>query len=168
MRHPLHTLAGRRLTLALGAAGLAFTAAPALAQTVDEVTVVGRVGPDGEPSTLSRVLDISDLDLRSDADVNELQRRIRYTARGLCEELGETGGAGVTPSCTDAAVRGAQPQTHFAIAQARASAYYARNDDDYDEAAPPPPYAEDYAPPASAVVPDDEDAGDYAPPPPQA
>ena len=150
MRHRLLTRTGRRLTLAAVAAGLAFTAVPALAQTVDELTVVGRLGPDGQPNTLSRVLDITDLDLRSDADVRALERRVRYTARELCDELGETGGPGLTPSCVDAAVRGAQRQTRFAIAQARAPVDYA-----YRDEPPPPPDAGDYAPPARAVVPDD-------------
>jgi UrcA family protein len=131
--------------MAAAAAGLAFAAAPAFAQTVDELTVVGRIGPDGRPNTLSRVVDIADLDLRSDADVREMQRRVRYTARSLCDELGETGGPGVTPSCVDAAIRGAQRQTRYAVAQARAPVYYAYA---------PPPSVYDYAPPASAVVPD--------------
>jgi UrcA family protein len=144
MRNPLSAPNGRRLALAIAAAGLAFAAAPALAQTVDEVTVYGHLGPDGRPNTLSRAVDIADLDLRSDADVREMQKRVRYTARALCDELGETGGPGLTPSCVDAAVRNAQRQTRFAVAQARAPVYYAY--------VAPPPYADDYAPPASAVV----------------
>jgi UrcA family protein len=145
MRNPLSTRTGRRLAMAAAAAGLAFAAAPALAQTVDELTVVGRIGPDGQPNTLSRIVEIADLDLRSDADVREMQRRVRGAARGLCEELGETGGPGLTPSCVDAAVRGAQRQTRYAVAQARAPVYYAYA---------PPPSVDDYAPPGSAVVPD--------------
>jgi UrcA family protein len=152
MRIPLHPTTGRRLGVALAAAGLALAAAPALAQTVDEVTVVGHLGPDGRPNTLSRVIDIADLDLRRDADVREMQRRVRYTARSLCEELGETGGPGITPSCEDAAVRDAQRQTRFAVAQARARAYYA-----YVPPAYAAPSAEAYAPAASAIVPDDYD-----------
>ena len=152
MRNPLSTATGRRLAMAAAAAGLAFAAAPALAQTVDEVTVYGHLGPDGRPNTLSRAVDIADLDLRYDADVREMQKRVRYTARALCDELGETGGPGLTPSCVDAAVRGAQRQTRYAVAQARAPVYYAY--------AAPPPSADDYAPPASAVVPD------YPPPQP--
>jgi UrcA family protein len=151
MRLPLHTSTGRRLVLAAAAAaGFALAAAPALAQTVDEVTVYGHLGPDGRPNSLSRAVDISDLDLRSDAAVRELQSRVRYTARQLCDELGETGGPGLTPSCVDQAVRDAQRQTRFAVAQARAPAYYAY----VGPAAPPAPYAGEYAPPASAEVPD--------------
>ena len=154
MRSPLNTPNSRRLGLALAAAGLVVSAAPALAQTtVEELTVVGRIGPDGRPNTLSRVVDISDLDLRSDADVRALQRRVRYTARALCRELGETGGAGVTPSCEDAAIRGAQRQARFAIAQAGSPAYYAWNAPTY--VGPPlAPSTDDYAPPASVAVPD--------------
>lgn len=136
-----------RLALGLAAAGAAFASFPASAQptTVDELTIVGRVGPDGRPNTLSRPVDISDLDLRYDADVREMQYRVRHTARELCDELGETGGPGLTPSCEDAAVRGAQRQARFAIAQARSPDDYAYNT---------PPYAGAYAPPASATVPD--------------
>ena len=156
MRHAPKPETARRLGAAAAAVGLAFAAAaPALAQpydtTVDELTVVGRLGPDGRPATLSRVVDISDLDLRFDRDVREMQRRVRTTARQVCEELGETGGPGLTPSCADAAVRDAQRQTRIAVAQARSPTYYAY-------AAPPAyvaPYAGEYAPPAAAVVPYD-------------
>jgi hypothetical protein len=86
-----------------------------------------------------------------------MQKRVRYTARALCDELGETGGPGLTPSCVDSAVRSAQRQTRFAVAQARAPVYYAYAAPPAYAPAPyvPPPYAEDYAPPASAVVPDE-------------
>jgi UrcA family protein len=140
------------LTLGLAAVGAAFAAAPATAQTLDELTVVGPRGPNG-PDTLSRAVDISDLNLRYDADMREMRARVRTTARQLCEELGETGGPGVTPSCVDAAVQGAQRQVRFAIAQAR-SPY---NDYAYNAPAYAPPYAGEYAPPASAVVPYDDD-----------
>jgi UrcA family protein len=150
----------RRLGLCAAAAGLAFAAAavPAsgafaqpspdysYAPTVDELTIEGRLGPDG-PNRLSRAVDISDLDLRYDRDVRQMQRRIRTTARQICNELGEHGGPGVTPSCEDAAVRSAQRQSRFAIAQARSTTYYAYN----------APYVGQYAPPASAVVPYDEE-----------
>ena len=155
------TSSARRLGLCAAAAGLAFAAAPAFAQpayaapdysyapTVDELTIEGRIGPDG-PTRLSRAVDISDLDLRYDRDVRQMQRRIRTTARQICNELGEHGGPGVTPSCEDAAVRSAQRQERFAIAQARSPTYYAYNTPAYVA-----PYAGQYAPPASAVVPYD-------------
>lgn len=160
MRHFLHSQTGRRsaLALALAAAGLTLAAAPALAQSVDEVTVWGHRGADGV-ERLSRAVDISDLDLRSDAGVREMQRRIRYTARDLCAELGETGGGStLMRSCVDDAVRGAQRQARYAVAQARANAYYAWNAPYVGPTYVGPPVVApstgDYAPPASAVVPD--------------
>ena len=160
--HTLKTPLKIRLGLALCAGAMTCAAAaPALAQTVEELTVVGHRGPDGRANTLSRAVDISDLDLRTRYGVRAMQARIRYTARALCEELGEAGGPGVTPSCVETAVRGAQRQSRIAIAEARASAYYAY--------APPPPayapYVGDYAPPASAEVPRYyPDAAPYRPP----
>jgi UrcA family protein len=166
MRHAPNASNPRRLGLALAAAGLALTAVPALAQTVDygptvdELTVTGRLGPAGEPQLLSRAVSISDLDLRSDAGVREMQRRVRATARQLCDELGETGVYGSAPSCVDAAVRDAQRQTRVAVAQARAPTYYAYVGPTYVAPAyapayvvPGAPYAGYYAPPASAVIP---------------
>jgi len=164
MRIPTSRTA-RTLGLAIGAAGLAAVAAPALAQayyaTVPEVVVTPpRLGPDGRPETLSQVVSISDLDLRYDRDVREMRSRIRSTARHLCDELGETD---VLPtverSCVNDAVRSAEGQARYAIAQARSSTYYA-----YATPVTPavPPYAGDYAPPAAAVVP----AQPYELPPP--
>jgi len=152
MRNRLAARTGRGLALA--ASGLTLAAAPAFAQaaypaTVDEVTVYGRVGPDGRPATLSRVVDISDLDLRDSRDVRIMDRRVRATAREVCEELGETGGPGVTPSCVDAAVRNTQRQVRFAIAEARRPVYYAER-----EPYVGPPVADDYSAPASDTVPD--------------
>jgi UrcA family protein len=154
MRNRLATRTGRGLALALAASGLTLAAAPAFAQaaypaTVDEVTVYGRVGPDGRPATLSRVVDISDLDLRDSRDVRIMDRRVRATAREVCEELGETGGPGVTPSCVDAAVRNTQRQVRFAIAEARRPTYYAER-----EPYVGPAVADDYSAPASDTVPD--------------
>ena len=162
------TSSASRLGLCAAAAGLAFAAAalpaswafaqPAYAApdysyapTLDELTIEGRLGPNG-PNSLSRAVDISDLDLRYDRDVRMMERRIRTTARQICNELGEHGGPGVTPSCEDAAVRSAQRQSRFAIAQARSTTYYAYNAPAYVA-----PYAGQYAPPASAVVPYDEE-----------
>jgi UrcA family protein len=146
----------RRLGLAFGAVALAGVAAPALAQTyytVPEVVVTPDLrGPDGRLETLSRTVGISDLDLRYDRDVREMQRRVRTTARQICDELGESD---VIPSvernCVNDAVRRTDYQMRTAIAQARSSTYYAY-------AVPAPvypvaPYAGAYAPPAAAVVP---------------
>src|SRR5581483_2738199 len=120
----------RRLSLAVAAVGLAPAAAPAMAQTyytVPEVVVTPeRLGPDGRPETLSRVVNIADLDLRYDRDVREMQRRVRTTARQICDDLGERD---VLPSvernCVNDAVRRTDYQMRTAIAQARSSTYYA-------------------------------------------
>lgn len=138
----MRTLTTFSVALCAGAIACA-AAAPAFAQTVEELTVVGHRGPDGRANTLSRAVDISDLDLRTHDGVRLMQARVRHTAQALCRELGETGGPGITPSCVDTAVRNAQPQTRLAVAEARA--YYAY-------ASPPPPFVGDYAPPASAEV----------------
>ncbi len=150
----------RALALASAGAGLLFTAAPAFAQaysTIDEVVVTGHLGPDGRPQRLSRAIDITDLDLRYDRDVREAQRRVRTTARQLCDELGERDTPSVGESCVNNAVRNTDRQVRYAIAQARSPTYYAY-------VAPAPAYAGEYAPPASAVVPVYPD--DYPPPPP--
>jgi UrcA family protein len=168
MRDLMRSRTGRRLGLALGAAGVALTAAPVLAQTyytVPEVVVTPeRLGPDGRPVTLSRTVNISDLDLRYDRDVREMRQRVRTTARRICEDLGETSSIpSVERDCASDAVRRTEHQMRVAINEARSPAYYA-----YAIPAPAPvaPYAGYYAPPASAVVPvypADPDA--YVPPP---
>jgi UrcA family protein len=109
----------RGLAAALAVGGLLFAAAPAAAQTVvDEVTVMGGIGPDGRPDRLSRAVSYADLDLVYKADRDELKARIRWTARDLCRELGETGVSGLTPSCENAAVREAMAQARIAFAEA--------------------------------------------------
>lgn len=144
---PRHLLAG------LAAAGLALAAAPALSQTVEELTVVGSYGSDGQPQTLSRIVDISDLDLRTDAGVDVMKLRIRDTARDICRELNAQDHPrelSLQQACINQAVASAAMQQRTAIAQARASTVYA-------EAAPAPSYvaptAETYSSDASATVP---------------
>jgi UrcA family protein len=145
-----NTPLSRRICAVLAAAGFATAAVPAFAQEVDEITVMGRMGPDGQPHSLSRPVSIADLDLRSDADVSVMRTRIRNTARQLCNELGESDSATLRPSCRDAAVRDALGQARLAVAQARSAPAYAFLE--------PEPYlapaAADYAPPASAEVPE--------------
>jgi UrcA family protein len=141
----------RSLGLAVAAAGLAAAAAPALAQTyytVPEVVVTPDIrDPDGRFETLSRTVRISDLDLRYDRDVREMQRRVRTTARQICDELGERDVVPtVSRNCVNDAVRRTDYQMRTAIAEARSSTYYAY-------ATPVAPYAGEYAPPAAAVVP---------------
>jgi UrcA family protein len=153
----------RRFGLAVGAAALASVAVPALAQTyytVPEVVVTPDYrGPNGELQRLSRTVNISDLDLRYDRDVREMQQRVRTTARQICDQLGERDTIpSVQRNCVNDAVRRTDYQMRTAIAQARSSTYYAYTVP--APAYPAAPYAGYYAPPASAVVPDPN----YVPP----
>ena len=142
--------------------GLTAAAAQALAQEVEEITVVGRLGPDGRPSTLSRIVSYRDLDLTTNAGQDMLRRRIRDTARDLCTELGEpsrTSGPGLVTSCRQQAERDALGQMRVAVANAAP-----RGPDwappaelaDLDTAPPPPPAVTpavgEYAEPASATT----------------
>jgi UrcA family protein len=134
MRHPI--LAG------LAVAAFAAAAAPVLAQTtVEELTVIGRYTPSGQPPlSLSRVVDYSDLDLRNLGDQNELKRRVSLAAGDVCRKLGEEApnAANLGHSCRDIAVRDAMAQVGSAVAyaMARPSTVYAV------EAPPPPPVSE--------------------------
>lgn len=124
MRDMFKPQASLRLCATLAAAaGLAMTGGPALAQTtVEELTITGRVGPDGEPRTLSRVVSYHDLDITTEPGKEELKRRINVTADELCRELDEADVSSVVvPSCQDAAVRDAMEQmnTHVAAAVPR-------------------------------------------------
>lgn len=130
----------------------ALAAAPAQAQEVDEITVMGSIGPDGQPQTLSRAVSFADLDLATDAGADELRVRIRATARDLCRQLGETGGAGVTPSCVDQATRNALNDARLVIAAARSPAALAAR-------SAPPPYVAPVGEVASAA---DETAADVS------
>lgn len=111
-----------RLAAVLATASLACAATPALAQEVEEIVVFGRMGPDGRPSELSRVVSYRDLDLTTPFGQDVLRQRIRDTARELCAELGEpsrgsTVGS-VVPSCRDQAERDAFARMRIAVAQA--------------------------------------------------
>jgi UrcA family protein len=98
-----------RLCWLLAGAALLGTSAPGLAQEPEEIIIVGRVGPSlDDARSLSQAVSYADLDLRFQADRDELRRRLRLTARFLCEELGETStGDAIAPSCRDAAVKDA-------------------------------------------------------------
>jgi UrcA family protein len=138
---------------ALAGAGVALSAAPASAQTVEELTVVGRVSPGGEVRSLSRVVSFSDLDLRRPAARDELVRRISFTARDLCDKLGESStSTGPIPSCKSAAMKDAMVQARQAYAMADAGVYATAMDASEqgvpasDTVAYVPPAAEAYAP----------------------
>jgi UrcA family protein len=126
MRNLSHILASRRL-YAVVAAGVVLAGAPAFAQTVDELTVTGRLGPDGAPRSLSQAVSYGDLDLRLASDQAALKSRVRDAARGLCDRLGEGDAAYVpiVPSCRDAAYNDAISQVKIAIAEAPARNAYA-------------------------------------------
>jgi UrcA family protein len=105
---------------ALALAGLSAAAAPALAQTVEQLTVTGQWNGRGEPpASLSRVVSYDDLDLRLVADQNELRHRIVVTAQQICDELGQDrpNRTNLGRSCQDVAVNNAMQQVRFAVAQ---------------------------------------------------
>jgi UrcA family protein len=110
---------------------LAGTAAPALAQPVQEedIIVTGRYGVPDNAQTASERVSYADLDLGLASGRDTLKHRISLTARYLCDKLGETDTApGITPSCRDAATRDAMNrvgtiEAHFAP---RGTAWVAR------------------------------------------
>jgi UrcA family protein len=105
---------------ALAVAGLSAAAAPALAQTVEQLTVMGEWNGRGEPpATLSRAVSYGDLDLRLVADQRVLRRRVEDTAREICDRLGQDrpGRTNLGRSCQEVAVRNAMEQVRFAVAQ---------------------------------------------------
>ena len=124
MRHSVITMISPAVCGAFAALGLAAAPAPAAAQTVDELTIYGRVGPDSDVKRLSQPVSFADLDLRDRADQAELRRRIDFTARDLCDQLGETNDSDpIAPSCRDAAVRDGLRQADYAIQAAYAGEY---------------------------------------------
>lgn len=145
----------KRRLYGVAAAVAVMLGSPALAQSVEELTVTARVGPDGRPSTLSRAIDYSDLDLTLPSDQAALKSRVRATARDLCQKLGEDNiaYAPVAPSCRDAAYSDAASQVKTVIAEAPARKAYAA-------ANTPGPMVEEaaiaadaYVAPAAAVAP---------------
>lgn len=126
--------------IAASAIALTTLAAPAFAQSVkdtgyydDEITVVApyvyreRTGRSSsgipiEELTFQRVVDTTGLDLRYESDVDELYRRIEYTAREACDEV-ERASRGAPITTERECVREA---TRDAIAQADALIYARR------------------------------------------
>lgn len=98
----LKALCAAAALAALGAA------APAHAQrVVEEITVEGYQGrlPDNVKRAAT-VVSYADLDLTTDWGRDELRKRVRLTARYLCDKLGETDtSSSVVPSCRDHAYR---------------------------------------------------------------
>lgn len=156
------TLSSSGLAALIAFGGLA--AAPAAAQVVEEITVMGRLGPDGRPTTLSRAVSYRDLDITTPWGQDELRRRIRDTARELCAELGEpsrTVTGGIVPSCRAEAERDAFASMQVAVAGAvpRGPDWAPPNEladldppVDLAELPAPPPAAADYGEPASVTT----------------
>ncbi len=126
--------------LALSATALVFKTDPAIAQqaaeeVTEEIVVeapivrreVGRAAATGartEVIELRRRVSYVDLDLSKQADVTELQTRIKTTAKDSCEQLNdmfplvEPSGRQEIRSCTNKAVAGTEEQVQAAIAAA--------------------------------------------------
>ena len=133
--------------LPLAAAGfLTVAAGAAAAQTVSEIVITPRLGPDGRPTQLSRGVPFGDLDLRTVAGQDVLKARVRDTARDLCRELGEdrSGPSPLAQTCIDRAIAGSREQVRVAIADSFAGRYAVAP-------AVVPPAAD-----AAAIEPDDE------------
>lgn len=132
----------RLVLAAIAAAGLA-AAAPAFAQSVDELTVTGHYR---NADTLSAVVGYGDLDLTTQWGQTELKSRIKATARDLCRQLGESdsGASALAPTCVQDAVNSASGQVRVAISQAtpRSLAYI-----------PPAPAATEYIADVSTTEP---------------
>jgi len=110
-------------TLGAAAAALA-CATPAAAQTVEELTVTGRL--DGAHArSLSQAVSYADLDLAYAGDRARLLRRVNTVARRLCTQLNQEGRnpANMGRTCQDYAVRDAMSQVRQAFADAGAPAY---------------------------------------------
>jgi UrcA family protein len=115
----------RTLALAtLAAAAALIGAAPAAAQTVEELTVTGRL--DGAHArSLSQTVSYADLDLAYAGDRERLRLRVNDTARRLCTQLNQDspGHTNMGKSCQELAVRDAMYQVRQAFADAGAPAY---------------------------------------------
>ncbi|MBP6689897.1 MAG: UrcA family protein [Hyphomonadaceae bacterium] len=128
------------LWIATAAIALATFAVSASAQSVkdtgyydDEITVIApyvyreRTGRSSsgipiEELTFQRIVDTNGLDLRYDSDIDELYRRIEYTAREACDEV-ERASRGAPITTERECVREA---TRDAVAQADALIYARR------------------------------------------
>lgn len=133
------------LTFALAAVAGFAAAAPAGAQSVEQLTVTGH-GPLERAQAITEVVSFADLDLTYAGDREVLLRRVNTTAGRICDRLNEPrpGPGNLGKSCQDIAVREAMGQVHEAFEDARLR--YA----DANSSA----YADANGAPASATVPD--------------
>jgi UrcA family protein len=131
-------------------AGAAAAAAPAFAQTVEELTVIGRQGVGPNTRSLSAVVSYRDLDLTTETGRTVLNQRVRSTAQDLCRQLGENnmGSTGAAPSCEQDALNSVGEQQRVAITNARPHNYATTS----PAPAPVAPAAESQGQPASATV----------------
>jgi UrcA family protein len=113
----------RYLAIATFAAA-ASLAAPAFAQSVEELTVTGH-SLRYDRQTLSRAVSFADLDLTRPGDRRMLRARVNDTAGDICEELNEPppSAANLGRSCQEIARREAMGQVRLAVAAARGAAY---------------------------------------------
>ena len=107
----------RHLALVTLTAAALCSAAPALAQGIDEVTVTGH-GP--RAMSLSEAVSYADLDLNQPADRDRLMVRVQETAGRLCDELNQEPASfhNMGVSCQDVAVRDAMGQVDRVFADA--------------------------------------------------
>lgn len=110
----------------LSAAALAI-AAPAFAQTAEELVVTGRA-LGARPQSLSQTVSYADLDLTQARDRRVLLQRVNYTAGWLCDRLNEARPAAgnLGHSCQEVAVRDAMVQARLAYAGAGSNPAYAQ------------------------------------------
>jgi UrcA family protein len=108
-----------RLALTAGLAA-AVLAVPALAQTVDELTVTGRAVRNS-PQTLSETVSYADLNLTARRDRAILEQRISDAAGRVCDRLNEPrpSAGNLGHSCQEVAIRGVSDQMRLAFADAR-------------------------------------------------
>ena len=114
------------LAVAAGASATLAVAQPLdegyVGPAVEEVVVTPLPTRRGDVATMSRVVSYADLDLTTAYGQQELQWRIRDTARAVCRALGERPGG----DCHRHAIRSARPQLAFAVNRAYARAAEAR------------------------------------------
>lgn len=131
------------LAIAAAASALTFAMSPSFAEKTAETALyaneeeeiviypygvrresIGRspLGARVEEISLSRIVSADGLDLRYDGDVDELRRRISYTAQLVCDELdAELRGHSMTTDrqCVRDAVRDAEPQVDALVQRSR-------------------------------------------------
>jgi len=103
------------------AALIAFTSiTPALAQDEGDIIVSARPLPDGAER---RIVRVADLDLRTDAGVREMERRVGMAVKSICNKSGTSNvplqERMLDKECSDGAWASARPQMNSAIVRAR-------------------------------------------------